>query len=229
MCLATGSFVNAANVTVALVERWNGRRWSIQQIQAPAGATATDLNGVSCASDTACTVVGEFMTATGAGSPSSPLVERWNGRRWSMQPIPAPAGTTSGYLRDVSCVSSTICTAVGYVQQPGTASESVLAERHTPKGWSIQSTPSSPNGSGLDGVSCATQSSCFAVGTLGYEHAAIAEGWDGTTWTTHLPPQPPHDSLVGTSCISKRVCIAVGSLLRFDGYEQQRLLVERYS
>ena len=59
----------------ALIERWNGRRWSIQQTPQPAGATQSDLSGVSCASGTSCTAVGFF---TNGADQQVTFAERWN-------------------------------------------------------------------------------------------------------------------------------------------------------
>jgi hypothetical protein len=45
------------------------------------------LNGVSCASPTNCTAVGQdYRTASGA---QLTLIERWNGRAWRVEPSPS--------------------------------------------------------------------------------------------------------------------------------------------
>jgi len=69
-CTAAGFYSNATT-TVTLAERWNGTRWSIQTTPNPAGGSNSMLNGVSCASATACTAVG--------GSSNGTLAEGWNG------------------------------------------------------------------------------------------------------------------------------------------------------
>src|SRR5690242_20391453 len=51
------------------------------------------LTAVSCAAATRCTAVG-FQQING---PDASLAERWDGRRWSSQPIPKPAGTVPAY------------------------------------------------------------------------------------------------------------------------------------
>jgi len=65
----------------------------------------------------------------------------------------------------------------------------------------------------FSGVSCATASSCSAVGTaLGT--TSLAEGWDGKQWTIE-PTPPPNGStssnLASVSCTASTVCLAVGS------------------
>ena len=73
-CTAVGGYSNTTT-TVALAERWNGTRWSIQHTPNPAGGSDSTLYGVSCASATACTAVGgSFNGTTGVT-----LAERWNG------------------------------------------------------------------------------------------------------------------------------------------------------
>ena len=74
-------------------------RWSIQQVPTPASSTKAHLSSVSCASPTACTSVGSYTDA--ANHPAA-LAERWNGKRWSIQNIPRPAGATHSNLVSVS-------------------------------------------------------------------------------------------------------------------------------
>jgi hypothetical protein len=64
--------------------------------------------------------------------------------------------------------------------------------------------------------SCATASSCMAVGfyddSPGNEHN-LAETWNGTTWTLQSSSNPAgaHDSFLnGVSCTSANFCVAVG-------------------
>jgi hypothetical protein len=48
------------------------------------------LSGVSCASDKACTAVGDWMKA-GTGKQVT-LAEAWDGTAWTVQPTPNPTG-----------------------------------------------------------------------------------------------------------------------------------------
>ena len=67
------------------------------------------LNGVSCASPTNCTAVGDYYRT--ASGPQPTLIERWNGTAWRVEPSPSTGrGST---LDSVSCPSATSCTAVG--------------------------------------------------------------------------------------------------------------------
>jgi hypothetical protein len=118
----------------ALAERWNGSKWSIQQVPSH-GAQATLLNGVSCVSARACFAVGGFITSAGN---RVALAERWDGRRWSIQRT-ASSNPGVGELSSVACTSPKQCFAVG-----------TGAERWNGRRWSMQRLP---NRSGLSSVS----------------------------------------------------------------------------
>jgi hypothetical protein len=91
-CIATGSYITSANAHVTLAERWNGRRWGVQHPPNPAGEPGSNLLGVSCSSATSCTAVGSAGDTTDT---EVTLAEHWNGRHWSVQRTPDPAGAPS--------------------------------------------------------------------------------------------------------------------------------------
>jgi peptidoglycan hydrolase-like protein with peptidoglycan-binding domain len=109
---------------------------STQQIPDPAVNTSNVLVTMSCASATACTAVGSFITRAGT---AVTLAERWNGARWSIQRTANPTGTTFSELVDVSGSSPTACTATGdYISRAGTGLP--LTERWNGARWSIHAT-----------------------------------------------------------------------------------------
>ena len=174
-CMAVGGYDHRS-----LAERWNGSSWSIQPVSTPAGSTETSLGGVSCTSGRACTATGIYTTRTHT---TVPLVERWNGTRWSVQRTPNPPGYTNIKLYGVSCTSGRACTAVG-AYGSGDFPSVPIAERWNGSSWSIQRTPT-PAGSThlwLYGVSCRSGRACTAVGA--YTHGSspsvtLAESWNG--------------------------------------------------
>jgi hypothetical protein len=122
-----GFFTVATGIEVMFAERWTGVSWSVQHPPYPAGATGVQLAGVSCAQARVCTAVGFFTNGSGL---DGMLAERWDGSRWSIEPLPAPARTTSNSLADISCNSTTACMAVGEsIDAAGTGV--TLAERRT--------------------------------------------------------------------------------------------------
>ncbi len=184
----------------AVVEQWNGKRWSPAAI-----GTISDssLLAVSCSSPAACTAVGfdghDDLTAT------------WNGLSWAMHTTPG-----AGELYGVSCVSPNACVAVG---SAGGTGNSPRAELWNGSVWTVEPTATLPPSdylAGFSGVSCVAQTSCTAVGSIASRSSLtsrpLAEHWDGTTWKV----QPIHTilgplaALSAVSCVSTNDCMAVG-------------------
>src|SRR5690348_67038 len=95
-CIAVGSYntgrleqpgAEPLGSTRPLAERWDGRRWALQNVPNPPRSAFTldqsYLNAVDCTSTSSC-------VAVGAGGRFAPLAERWDGHRWSIQPTPEP-------------------------------------------------------------------------------------------------------------------------------------------
>jgi hypothetical protein len=136
-CTAVGDYQPIPGYSVTLAERWNGATWEIQPTPNPAGATLSVLYGVSCSGPDACVAAGEQVTSTGI---AIPLMERWNGSSWEIQPTPIPAGAMFSTLGGVSCSSASACTTTG-LYYAGTDEPRTLAERWNGDGWEIQPTP----------------------------------------------------------------------------------------
>ncbi len=113
-------------------------KWVIKPTPNPTGlGDQATLNGVSCASRTACTAVGEFYDPiTGA---TASLAETWNGASWNIQPTVNPGSVS--YLYSVSCSSPTACTAVGRSFHGAVIGWTSLAGRWNGTTWSVQHTP----------------------------------------------------------------------------------------
>jgi hypothetical protein len=87
----------------------------------------------------------------------------------------------------------------------------------SPPGWSVVPSPSPIIGGQnyLDGVSCSSGKSCTAVGSYEKSKAslALAEGWNGTSWTIQSTPTVTGvqgSVLYDVSCSSATACMAVG-------------------
>jgi hypothetical protein len=181
-------------------------RWHVQPTPNPRSATGNFLAAVSCSSPRACTAVGGH----GTGQGDVPLAERWNGKRWALQPTPRLPGFFP-VLEGVSCPSSRECLAVG-----GGFSAS-LAERWDGSRWSVQQTPS-PTGTQIEltSVACPRPADCIAVG--GYQDPGriphpLALRWDGHSWQLirAMPPPPGIGVLAAVACSGPAACTAVGS------------------
>lgn len=214
-CIAVGDY-HRRTTYVPLAERWNGRKWSIQRSRNPTGASDTFLSGVSCASASDCTAVGDYYD----GTRTVTLAERWNGTKWWVQHTPNPTGTSDNELEAVWCRPATrrgarsACTAVGY-KGNGNGAET-LAERFNGTKWSIQPTPNPSGGSyiTLDGVSCVSPRACTAVGSYFGTTTPImslAERFNGAKWSIEPTVNPAsYNFLEGVWCATATVCTAAG-------------------
>ena len=163
-CVAVGFFIDRAGAGRPLAERWNGARWSIEQVQTPRAATILQLVGVSCTRQGPCIAAGFFTIVTGI---EVMLAERWNGIRWKVQRSLYPSGATGVEFGGVSCTSPNYCAAVGFFGNPAGFDE-MLVERWDGTNWAIQPTPS-PRGATSDslaGIWCSSRNACTAVGSF---------------------------------------------------------------
>jgi len=184
--------------------------WSIQQTP-DRSPTENLLNGVSCASATACTAVGASF---GPGQLPHSLAESWNGTIWAIHKVPTPPGAAYTFLYDVSCASSG-CVAVG------DDSNGALAAARTTASWSVVPAvnPATAYTASLEGVSCLSSADCMAVGWYYVASGgtltafSLAESWNGTSWSLRPTPNPQgstHTVLRAVSCTSATACMAVG-------------------
>ncbi len=195
-------------------------RWAVTNV--PHGNGATNLAGVSCTSRTFCAAVGSLG---GAGT----LVDFWNGSTWSVSSSPSPGGDPDE-LFGVSCVSASFCVAVGWYYDNSSTSYRTLIEMWNGRHWSISPSPSPSVQSALLSVSCASASTCEAVGyhegKSGF--VTLVESWNGTNWSTSKSPNKGGENSVlqGISCSSAVVCVAVGW---YSGESGQLTLVESWN
>ena len=210
-CIAVGAVWTHPFRSRTLAERWNGRRWKVVSTPGPPGGSLTD---VSCASPKVCIAVGDASTSSDPLLTRS-LAERWNGRRWKVEPT-----RTDDILDSVSCISANDCIAVGYHR----GGAHTLAERWNGRRWKLQSTPNPPTVSAykspayaaLNAVSCSSASACMAVGGYSpaqYSADPLAERWNGRKWTiTSTPDATGRGAPSGVSCATTNACTAVGML-----------------
>lgn len=203
-CMAVGGTLSPYARGRSLAARWNGHRWSIQPTPNPRRTPNSSLVGVSCPLAAACMAVGE--TNSSNGREYVPFTERWDGHRWSIEPIPHH---NQWYLYGVSCTSAANCFAVGI---RGGHQPMALAERWDGRRWSVQRTADPGGHSGwLYGVSCSATAACMAVGLVGKR--TLAERWNGSRWSVQSTPNPAQahgSSLQAVSCSAPTACTAVG-------------------
>lgn len=127
-------------------------------------------------------------------------------------------------LWSVSCPAADFCVAVGTFENGST--QQTLAEEWNGATWSTMATTDRGTSPILTGVSCTSPTFCVAVGmdvSLYEFHgnfgaypptgAAIAEEWNGSTWSTMTVAQPgTAQGFYGVSCASSTFCAAVGAV-----------------
>jgi hypothetical protein len=226
-CTAVGEFETGPKQQHAftLAEHWNGSRWAIMSTPTPRGLRDGAFTGVSCTRAGTCSATALYLN--GAGNSES-IIERWNGTRWSIQPIAklvGPHGATGQVLLfGMSCPAITVCTAVGQ-GSPAVDQLLTVAERWDGRHWSLQGTPNPIGmlGSEFKAVSCPSAQACWAVGGSTMPSSSpsspptevpLVEEWNGNRWSIHRVPTPtlPGGSdLEGVSCRSILACVAVGA------------------
>lgn len=181
------------------------------------------LNRVSCPSSTSCWAVGSNEVQI--AGPALDQVLRWNGRKWSGVPTPNPGGSASGAISElagIGCVSPSMCWAVGSSSGPlGPTLNQML--RWNGRKWSVVPTPdqggtaSGGDVSQLDGVSCPSAGSCWAVGDYHTGGTTLNQvlHWNGRTWRLVTAPSPATaggdtNVLRDIRCTSLTSCWAVG-------------------
>ena len=173
------------------------------------GQDPDTLSSVSCVTADFCAAVGEYGPADSA----EPVTEIWNGHTWSV--APSPQKLDDAGLVSVSCVSTTVCTAVGFQYQ-----ETVVESWNGHK-WSLAPSQDRSSGPALYGVSCTSASACTAAGAY-FDNAldppteqTLAES--GNSNGLSVVPSPDaggagtENGLTSVSCASLRACVAVGN------------------
>jgi hypothetical protein len=212
-CVATGCVTVGTSGGVAATW-WVGEISGTQGVfpiaaAIPAGATETNLVGVSCLAQSSCTAVGSYRASGGA---YHSLVERWNGSGWSLQSAPDPAeGTAQNAMLSVSCIPLGCITV-------GEAAGKPVAATWINGSWALSGPqlPAGAKGGKLTSVSC-TEISCIAVGesheSVGTEKA-LAESYFYPSWTLQSVPAPAGSKgfaeLSAVSCPSSSACTATG-------------------
>jgi hypothetical protein len=222
VCDAVGSLQTQQHGSHPLAEQLKGSRWRARRTVGFVGGASGALNGVSCTAAGTCSAVGDYINDTGT---QETLAERETGGDWVVQPTPTRPGGTTSTLSAVSCATGSACAAVGeYCNSPHCSevdADVPLAETWDGSKWAIVPVPDPPgtSNSQLDAVSCATPTSCIAVGYQQAEGGTVLftpliEAWNGSSWAIEHAPTPPGSAdarLAGVSCSSPAACTAVGS------------------
>src|SRR5215472_7890535 len=188
--------------------------------------------GLSCLALLGLTA-GGLGAGVSAASPVPPLarsVAALAGR----PAVPAPGESSS--LDGVTCTSAASCWAVGSYTRGSTDFNQAL--RWNGRRWTRIPVPGRGNNAtdaatGLNGVTCVTPASCWAVGSLGRrdgsEHNQVVH-WNGRAWSPVSVPDPGAtttttlNELYGVSCAAPASCWAVGARSSDAGFEHNQVM-----
>jgi hypothetical protein len=207
-CVAIGRVEGGSGETLA--EVWKGLSWSRQATPNPSGEVGKiELNDVACSSEETCEAVGSYTAGGRRGTVS--LAEGWKGTSWTIQATPNLEPSEYTPLKNISCSSSSACTAVGYHIVTGV--ESPLVERWNGSAWAVQSVPlpAETGSAHFNDISCPSATMCAAAGyyTHGESEGSLFETWNGIQWTIASAPTGMV-VLESISCPSTSECMVIG-------------------
>lgn len=193
--------------TQTVAYHWNGTSWT--QVPTPTPNGSAFFNGVTATSADDAWAVGSISGGPGDQGYSVPLIEHWNGQRWTRQSFRLPAHT--GYFDDVAATSPDNAWAVGTTG--GQAPNGALIEHWNGKKWARQPA-NTPGGYGVvQGVTATSADNAWAVGFTDTTsvNASLTLHWDGRNWSVVPSPNPTGDTnLRAVSATSADNAWAVG-------------------
>jgi hypothetical protein len=186
---AVGEAEGGRGVFRTLVEHWDGRTWTVVPAPNP-GPAGNQFYAVDAVSPDDVWAAGQQLTGR---APDEGLVEHWDGRSWSVVPLPSVSASV--------LLSGIAATADGQVYVAGEADSPAgggrpLIEYYAGGTWQTASVPA-PGGSAwtsLWGVAAAPDGTAWAVGSYvdpktDNNDALILHG-TGAFWTVDAGPEP---------------------------------------
>jgi hypothetical protein len=191
--------------TMAL--HWDGARWSIVQTR-NMGPDANEFRAVAPVAANDVWAVG--FGASTSGEVGRPLIEHWDGGRWSLVRAPN-VGSGFGILNGV------VALALDDVWAVGSHGDSTLIEHWNGRTWTVVPSPDGTRAeSELYAVSASAPDDVWAVGDS-YDNQGsdtLVEHWDGIEWSVvpSLDGPKPNTSLFGALAFGSGDVWAVGSM-----------------
>lgn len=170
-----------------LADHWNGKSWT--QVPTPTPGGSAWLNAVAATRRTNAWAVGCICGGPGALGNPVPLIEHWNGRKWSVQRFQEPAD--GGEFLAVSAISARDAWAVGF--SGGGANAQTLIEHWNGRRWYRLTSYANQYGEGvLQGVAVVGPDDIWAVGysQLTGVYDSLILHWNGRRWHVVSSPNP---------------------------------------
>jgi hypothetical protein len=217
-----------------VIVHWNGKSWANQATPSLSGRDSF-VNGITAISPKSAWAVGR--TCAPASLNCQTLIEHWNGKSWTRQSSPTPAGAFLGFS-SVTATSPTNAWAVGWGYGTHATGDMPLIEHWDGQSWTVETIPGMANVRGqfadLFGVSAASATDVWAVGEAGSQGKlrTLIAHWDGISWTRQTSPNGAFqevDSLGAVTANSPTDVWAVGGYMDDSlGASSNRSLVEHW-
>jgi hypothetical protein len=137
------------------------------------------------------------------------VIIHWNGRAWTQEPSPTPAGLGSE-LYGVAAISASDAWVVGDTVTAG--GDNPLIEHWNGRSWTLVPSPALGASGQLAAVADLSPDSAWAVGggilCPGQGAMTVIEHWNGRSWA--LVPSPASGELTGVVATSPASAWAVG-------------------
>jgi fibronectin type III domain protein len=229
-CVAVGSFQDTIGITHAATYALSSGVWTAAQELAPTGTpdyTFSDLNSVSCVSVGNCVAVGDYRISTVQTEGFYAVETSGVWARGVELPLPSDVQSTPAQTTFVSasCIlGGTTCQLLGdYVTNSIPAAIHAVVDTYV-FGTGITGPPaeiaqlSGEDGIELSGISCATSTSCVAVGSQTRAFASEATTVAETSGSWGVPivlanpngAAVPYEFLTSVSCPTSGNCVAAG-------------------
>jgi hypothetical protein len=163
----------------------------------------TDATAVTAA--TAVTVTVTAMLLAGAGNASA--FRTGAAARFAGRAAARPDAGPFPHLNAISCRSASLCIVVGAFGATHSTTHP-YSQIWDGTAWRLLVTPGPAHAHALSSVSCASRTSCVAVGEASFS-SLFADVWNGRRWRVLTVPSLP--AMRSVSCPAAGDCMAVGS------------------
>ena len=218
-CVAVGNYMSYINQMNS--QHWDGEKWTTNPMAIPENSHEIIVQAVSCASEQSCVAVGYYNTA--AKDEGLPLIEHWDGTKWTAQKLVMPEGIhhpaiNAAPLMDVSCSSPKACMAVGSYSKENHPNRP-LVYSWDGDDWTFLPMTVPPESDYVffaSSVDCVSASWCMVVGGHSSQkrqwYNQVAEVWNGKVWkiVREDAPDPFNEAtmLSDVSCPTTDHCAA---------------------
>lgn len=191
---AVGAYTPTADVTLPLIERWDGTAWRTVASPSLAGVMESELRGIARIPGTNQLWAVGYALRGPRPAYEQALIERWNGTVWQVVAGPAlPDGAYGGQLNGVVALSAADAWAIGSYTSSNHTTRALIAHWDGAS-WKLATAPDTWGS--LAGVAAIGSQDVRAVGGS-YTNAggsalrAFALRWNGIVWVTSAIPFAP--------------------------------------